>query len=357
MGHFTTLREIFKPWYIKAGSALAIAFAAINGYAALQDQFPTLPKLQEVVVMAHVLPLPWWGWLLVVQSIFLYALYEYVRRGVPAPHPNSGRLFGDTELAQGIVELSGDVAEIKRDAAQVQAFKNALAATNTRFDSWKDELCNRIQQSSDYREKQDKVIFEAIEKIKSQIAIDLPNASTLADAFRNLDQAVHSQILRISEQIQGYSDRLNRDNLSLQHLLYFAMQLSAENTLVYLLSRAPVIGEHEQLDLTEDAHQKNQNFLDVVSSGLSGTQRQSDFRHLLYEGEAESDRRLRELPNNQWTTEGVNPIVLRQYFIAGLTRRRVVYYLEKELAELQEKIRQARSTMFEQYDQRQKKPN
>lgn len=86
--HFQTLRAIFRPWYIKVGSVLATLGATVGIYASLQDQFPDrLPKLQDMVTMAHVLILPWWGWLLVLQAVLGYGLYDYVRRTIGSVHP------------------------------------------------------------------------------------------------------------------------------------------------------------------------------------------------------------------------------------------------------------------------------
>jgi hypothetical protein len=79
----SAFHAIFKPWYVKAGSGVALLLAAVNGYAGVEDQFPSLPKLQDVVTMTHVGILPWWGWLLVLQSVFVYALFEYVRVKMP----------------------------------------------------------------------------------------------------------------------------------------------------------------------------------------------------------------------------------------------------------------------------------
>jgi hypothetical protein len=77
---FSVLRDIFKPWYVKVGSAVAGACALVGGYSGLQSQFPDhLPLLQAVVVMTHITVLPWWGWLLVLQAVFTYGLFEYVR--------------------------------------------------------------------------------------------------------------------------------------------------------------------------------------------------------------------------------------------------------------------------------------
>jgi hypothetical protein len=67
--------EVLRSW-----KARAVVFST-TGAAAYQfgcDQFglPTLPKLWGVTGAG----LPWWGWLVIAQSGFVYALFEYVRR-------------------------------------------------------------------------------------------------------------------------------------------------------------------------------------------------------------------------------------------------------------------------------------
>ena len=77
-----TFKAIFRPWYIKLGTTIAGFLAFVTGYAACADQFPILPKLQDVGVKTFLL-LPWWGWLLVLQAFLVYALFEYVRVRIP----------------------------------------------------------------------------------------------------------------------------------------------------------------------------------------------------------------------------------------------------------------------------------
>lgn len=83
------MRTLFKSGWVRAGSALALLLTAINGYAGVQDQFEALPKLQDIVAVPYLGFLPWWGWmlvwLLVLQAVFVYALFEYVRSLIVSP--------------------------------------------------------------------------------------------------------------------------------------------------------------------------------------------------------------------------------------------------------------------------------
>src|SRR5689334_14220725 len=84
-GRLETLRELVRPKLIGWGSLLIGAIAA---YDSCSNQFPQLGlrKLGDIllpgVTMTGAL-LPWWGWLLILQAIFVYSLFEYVRRNIP----------------------------------------------------------------------------------------------------------------------------------------------------------------------------------------------------------------------------------------------------------------------------------
>jgi hypothetical protein len=82
------LRTLFKSWWVRAGAGTAFILTCINGYAGVQDQFESMPKLQALVAIPHLGFLPWWGWMLVwlfaLQCLFVYTLFEYVRVKVAA---------------------------------------------------------------------------------------------------------------------------------------------------------------------------------------------------------------------------------------------------------------------------------
>lgn len=76
------LHEILKPRLVRWG---AWAIGVIGAYDVISNQFPDwhLPKLGSLLpgwaAISGAL-LPWWGWLLVIQAIFVSALFEYVRK-------------------------------------------------------------------------------------------------------------------------------------------------------------------------------------------------------------------------------------------------------------------------------------
>lgn len=68
------------PNIVKYGATIASCLAL---YDILSNQFD-LPTIGRIVGMSGAL-MPWWGWLLILQVIFVYGLFEYVRRTLPTP--------------------------------------------------------------------------------------------------------------------------------------------------------------------------------------------------------------------------------------------------------------------------------
>ena len=70
----STIRELLRPPLVKI---IGLLWIGLTTWDVLSSQFDW-PNLRSVWGMTGSL-LPWWGWLLVLQAIFVYALFEYVR--------------------------------------------------------------------------------------------------------------------------------------------------------------------------------------------------------------------------------------------------------------------------------------
>lgn len=69
------IRKILGTWRTR----LLVGVPTVAGayqFCCDQFDFPTLPKLWGMTTAL----VPWWGWLLIAQAGFVYALFEYVRR-------------------------------------------------------------------------------------------------------------------------------------------------------------------------------------------------------------------------------------------------------------------------------------
>jgi hypothetical protein len=91
-GRASTLQEVLKPRIVRlaGGTVVGLGF-----YDVLCNQLG-LPPLKTLVGMSGAI-MPWWGWLLILQSVFVYALFEYVRSkvaGTTTPKISPGSIIG-----------------------------------------------------------------------------------------------------------------------------------------------------------------------------------------------------------------------------------------------------------------------
>lgn len=120
----STLREV---WASKIVKLLVGAWALVASYDGVSSQFE-LPKLGKVVGMSGNL-LPWWGWLLILQAIFVYGLFEYVRRlqsPVAAPEPLSERGV-PVVVDRFLVDVTGRVGKLEADAKRFESVSREVA--------------------------------------------------------------------------------------------------------------------------------------------------------------------------------------------------------------------------------------
>ncbi len=115
-GAFQLIRDLFRPRLVRVFT-LGLGFLA--GYDAASNQFEW-PKLGKLLGMSGNL-LPWWGWLLILQAIFVFGLFEYVRRNAPAGRGDavpSQSPPNDTELQGALSGLIATAASIERQASE-----------------------------------------------------------------------------------------------------------------------------------------------------------------------------------------------------------------------------------------------
>jgi len=74
----STIKHVLRPWRSRVVVALPSGAAAYQ-FGCDQFDLPTLPVLWGMTGAG----LPWWAWIVVAQSGFVYALFEYVRRRLP----------------------------------------------------------------------------------------------------------------------------------------------------------------------------------------------------------------------------------------------------------------------------------
>lgn len=123
------LHDMLRPKVVWLGGSIIAAVAAWDSFS---NQFPSwhMRKLGDLLPdwlgMTGAL-LPWWGWLLILQAVFTYALFEYVRTKMPsATTPNKEAVNADIEaLKDSLNALQG-----RLDASKNQTPKLAKPAFN-----------------------------------------------------------------------------------------------------------------------------------------------------------------------------------------------------------------------------------
>lgn len=118
--------------------------------------------------------LPWWGWLLIAQAIFVYALFEYVRRITQSPHTEVGPplSIAQEELARLQSTASQQAISISRLEEQVEA----IGHTQTSERAVVGNLGGAIEQ-----------IMERLDKLEARFDATLSlNSDDSAQRFRAL---------------------------------------------------------------------------------------------------------------------------------------------------------------------------
>lgn len=121
-----TLKAFLKPKIVKWGGGLA---AVLGVWDALSSQFG-LPTLREVFGMSGAL-LPWWGWLLILQAIFIYALFEYVRANVSDLRATPSPSAAEAATERKKLTIKVEKLEIELKEARETIHDNAKEATQT----------------------------------------------------------------------------------------------------------------------------------------------------------------------------------------------------------------------------------
>lgn len=110
----TTLHAILRPKIVRWGAA---SLFGLGAYDAASSQFG-FPKLGKVLGMSGML-LPWWGWLLILQAVFVYGLFDYVRRIPQDRGSTTTAAFDDTAIRGQIEALRQEFGEHQAHISKV----------------------------------------------------------------------------------------------------------------------------------------------------------------------------------------------------------------------------------------------
>lgn len=201
-------------------------------------------------------------------AVFVFALFEYVRRSVRPPGT------GSSDLAQ----IAWQHMENKLDG-EIGRLSNEIA------------------------------------DIKKQIEIDLPNASTVTQAFQNLDEAVHIKVRRVDD----FSARISQVEQTAKMLIDWAISRATAQVIDALLSdqpkgdpRMPPATDGERTRIIDDMDSwvrkvGGRTFELAYGSEIQTTIRESPFA---------ADAELREIPSGE-RPDGLDALAFRDYYVAA----------------------------------------
>jgi hypothetical protein len=191
-------------------------------------------------------------------------------------------------------------------------------------------------------------LAETVAGIQNQIAIDLPNASTVVEAFRNLDDATELKIRQISQEIQRYSEKLQTLNLDTLNLLTFA----TDQATLAVLEQQIADGNRLEIPLGPDVQlvRRNQRFGDVeeyvrdVQSAYYNTHRGLTVANIIYNAEGEVDRQLQDTSQRP---SHLDLLDYRRLQIAETKRVRLLAFLIQQREEKRCEIQRQRGTLID----------
>lgn len=217
--------------------AIAATAGAVPFYDAASNQFG-FPKISALWGMSGDL-LPWWGWLLIGQAVFVYALFEYVRRGLATPPVQNENLdarlrvlegsspdFGHLGVLENAVErlakLDPRVEALERLQREIIDDYQRMSGLEARFSDMLDGLKDGIAQknlssASNHGVLQDKLseLQKALEAFTGrQAALDSLTADDVAIRLKTVFDAIGAIYHR--ERLIEMADRLEKGAKELQ---------------------------------------------------------------------------------------------------------------------------------------------
>lgn len=93
------LKEVFATWKARLFVGIPMAAGAYQ-FGCDQLDWPKLPVLWDMTGALF----PWWGWVLVAQAGFVFALFEYVRRNVGIQTPPASSLIDEERVKAMVAE-------------------------------------------------------------------------------------------------------------------------------------------------------------------------------------------------------------------------------------------------------------
>ena len=197
-----------------------------------------------------------------------------------------------------------------------------------------------------------------VSKLQHDTAVGLPNASTVVEAFRNLEQAVQSQIARISEETQRFSDSQRTAAFDLLLLLSAAVDRATISTMKGLLKERPVYDKMAPPADNETRIQQIENvrhWLVKVSSVTATAAYGQDIYMTLGNSKHEAESDARQVPPDQ--RPPIDALAFHDFYVAAYRSESVGDCLEYVIRQVEKNERHALDRFREALAARQKRNN
>jgi len=198
-----------------------------------------------------------------------------------------------------------------------------------------------------------------VSKLQHETAIDLPNASTVGEAYKNLDDAVHIKVNRLSEEIQRFSYTLSGLDRDFGRVLFFATDLATLEVLDAQIqegSRVPVPLDDPEAtaDARDQAAAGARMFIRDVRSTYGNSHRGMTVANVLAHAEVEAEQRLSALPTEHRPTH-IDVLEYRRLNIIETCRMRLLAFLKQQRIEKECEIRNQRPDLLDRLTARDKR--
>jgi hypothetical protein len=201
-----------------------------------------------------------------------------------------------------------------------------------------------------------RVVTDAIAGVQQQIAIDLPNASTVAEAFRNLDDAVHIKVNRIDDEVAAIKSKNGAINWDLLRLLDWALNRASATVIKMLVSECPTINE---LECPQEEHIRSQQIDDAqawigrVVTHVQSSSFRFDILDSISNAKIDGEVTVKQLQPDQ-RPQDIDPYVFRDFFVVARQCNLVRKTLENVLKEIDNNELSRLQQLREQFSARRK---
>jgi len=261
------------------------------------------------------------------------------------------------------VPQSIDLASLGRADSEIRlqdSAKKFESYTESRFtglDGGMQSIWQEIHSLKNEGAAQHETFVAAIANIQGQIAIDLPNASTVAEAFRNLDEAVHLKVERVHDEVKRLREELRSDDMDLIFLLNFAVDSVSIRFLDRIISENPLSRVKNVAQYDDPKERERDRLLlekyvrDVLGWLRPNTHIGMMATDVAKEGESEVDSNLNNDPPDA-RPANVDPIVLRRFIIPQTQCAKLDLFLKWQRGQLAGELTAQRDGLMQQQSAR-----